>query len=50
MINDEKATETIEKFADKFISSQKGIEPEIQEIINEHFDELLDDCQIVQTK
>ena len=47
MVSDKEAIETIEKFADKFISSQKDIEPEIQEILNEHFDELLDDCQIV---
>ena len=46
MVSDKEAIETIENFADKFISSQKDIEPEIQVIINEHFDELLDDCQI----
>ena len=50
MITDKEAIETIENFADKFVSSQKDIEPEIQEIINKHFDELFDDCQIDQTK
>ena len=30
----------ISKFAEKLINSQKDIEPEIQEIVNEHFDEM----------
>lgn len=40
MNKNEDDIKVISKFAEKLISSQKDIEPEIQEIVNEHFDEM----------
>ena len=41
MNKNEDDIKVISKFAEKLISSQKDIEPEIQEVINEHFNEML---------
>ena len=40
MNKNEDDKKVISKFAEKLISSQKDIELEIQEIVNEHFDEM----------
>ena len=42
-IEEKEDMEVVERFAEKLIGSQKDIEPEIQEIVNEHFFEMLDD-------
>ena len=41
-MDEEKDVEVVKNFAKKLIGSQKEVDPEIQEIVNDHFFEMLD--------